>query len=402
MASAPLLKFNGTTCSWQNQGFKGASPPRNMKDLAGKTVEIPSFRHDVSEIPREILSGFGHGKGRLIEGVYEKIILILMDGLGYKNLADRKLLGKMGLQTQELGSAIPSSTPSILTTILTGLKPAEHGILGFQFPLPGHGIFRPVDFTDPFGFAYEVSPEEVMPYPTLFDRLQEFGIHSEHHISFSFASEPFTEMITGSGRLVPFVNHGQVFRNLQKFLSKKGRGFSFVYFPTPDDLLHSSRCKIAYQTELALKLRLVEKLKASRNADKTLVVLASDHGHVGIQYRPVKVRPSWFRQENMGGSRHIMISPKAKYYEKIIRAYSRFGYVFDGQELLDSGLMGKQVWSESRERMTDLFFLADSELVPYVSEHQAYCSAHGGVHIDEMSAFFGTSRLSSFEPKLEF
>ena len=78
-------------------------------------------------------------------GAARRIVLVLVDGLGYHLLpraaessaffADVNA-GRIG-HLDSLECTLPSTTPTSLVSLGTGVLPGEHGILGFTLNIPG-------------------------------------------------------------------------------------------------------------------------------------------------------------------------------------------------------------------------------------------------------------------------
>ena len=64
----------------------------------------------------------------------EQIVLLILDGLGWEQLEAHQSL--MPALTSLTGGAVttvaPSTTATALSSIATGLTPAEHGLLGYR------------------------------------------------------------------------------------------------------------------------------------------------------------------------------------------------------------------------------------------------------------------------------
>ena len=69
----------------------------------------------------------------------EQVVLLVLDGLGWEQLQDRRQL--MPVLTSMSGGAIttvaPTTTATALSSIATGLTPAEHGLLGYRMMIGG-------------------------------------------------------------------------------------------------------------------------------------------------------------------------------------------------------------------------------------------------------------------------
>ena len=135
------------------------------------------------------------GLRQALHGV-RRIAVVLVDGLGYHLLplaapvaptvAD-VLAGRLGT-VLELTSPFPSTTPTSLISLGTGVPPGQHGQLGFFLVIPGTGRVL-----DPLTWRDEPDPARWQPVPTQFDRAAAAGV------PVSVASRPEYE---GSGLTV--------------------------------------------------------------------------------------------------------------------------------------------------------------------------------------------------------
>ncbi|MBR9681898.1 MAG: alkaline phosphatase family protein [Candidatus Altiarchaeota archaeon] len=373
-----------------------------MEDLAGKNVKLPQFKHNISEISNEVMAAFGQRTGKLVKGEYEKVILLVMDGLGHKNLVDRGLINGLGLKSHELGSVIPSSTPAALASIFTGKPPAEHGIFGFTFFLPEIGRFNPFEFTDSFGDYVDLGSHHILKGETIFQKLKQHKVKSQHLLRYGISNTPFTHRLSEGAEVVPFSAYGHLLEKLKEGITSRGKKFMLAYLETPDNLLHGGGEQYAYQTELSLVLNLIAKLRDEKNADKTLFILTADHGHIPITYKRANIRENWLSAPVAGGDRHMMLNVVPKFRQKIIHTLSKTSYVFEGADFMRSGLMGQSFDEDFMGRIPDLISFAHSKYTPFIGESAGFASCHGGLSYEEMSTFFGTSLLSDFEPELKF
>src|SRR4051794_19095774 len=112
-------------------------------------------------------------------GEVDRIVVLLVDGLGYHLLPAAAahaptlaaaLAGRFGA-LDELTCSFPSTTPTSLVTLGTGVTPGEHGILGFTLNVPGTDrVLTHITWTgDP--------PVPVwQPVPTLLARAEQAGL----------------------------------------------------------------------------------------------------------------------------------------------------------------------------------------------------------------------------------
>jgi hypothetical protein len=113
-----------------------------------------------------------------LDGV-RRIVVLLVDGLGYHLLPAaapvaptiRELLaGRLGT-VAKLTSGFPSTTPTSLVTLGTGVPPGTHGVLGFTLNIPGT-----VQVLNHIEWRNDPLPATWQPVPTMFERADHAGI----------------------------------------------------------------------------------------------------------------------------------------------------------------------------------------------------------------------------------
>ncbi|MCX5121366.1 alkaline phosphatase family protein [Micromonospora sp. NBC_00362] len=149
--------------------------------------------------PLEIL-GPGHGGGRLADvlpsalavlgvpgstdplglrpalGGVRRIAVLLVDGLGWYQLPTAApyaptLAGLAATVARPLIAGFPSTTPTSLVSLGTGVAPGAHGVLGFTVRVPGTD--RVLTHTD---WAADPSPLRWQPVPTQLERARAAGV----------------------------------------------------------------------------------------------------------------------------------------------------------------------------------------------------------------------------------
>jgi hypothetical protein len=223
------------------------------------------------------------GLGTRLDGV-RRIAVLLVDGLGYHLLGRAAevaptiadvLAGRLGTLT-ELTTGFPSTTPTSLVSLGTGVPPGAHGILGFFLNIPGTDrLLNHVDWTtDP-------DPAEWQPVPTQFARALAAGVNV------SVASRPEyagSGLTTAAYRGAPYRRAADIGELAAQILAglADAPSLSYGYHPTLDHAGHvfglDSVPWRAAATEVdALLTRLVDGLPP----DAALLVTA-DHGQLDV------------------------------------------------------------------------------------------------------------------------
>ncbi len=85
-----------------------------------------------------------------------KILLLVLDGMGWYNL--ERAHGRRPLIRHELRGAacwpltsmFPSTTSAVMSSLTTGVPPAQHGVIGYLMYFPEYGrVFNMLSFTTP-------------------------------------------------------------------------------------------------------------------------------------------------------------------------------------------------------------------------------------------------------------
>jgi Type I phosphodiesterase / nucleotide pyrophosphatase len=129
-------------------------------------------------------------------GDVRRVGVVLVDGMGWHLLpelaADAPLLasvlaGDAG-RLDELVCTFPSTTPSSLASLTTGMPPGQHGILGFTVKIPGTDrILYHISWRD------DPPPAQWQPVPTWFERLQRAGVGARAVLPAAFIGSGLTE-----------------------------------------------------------------------------------------------------------------------------------------------------------------------------------------------------------------
>jgi hypothetical protein len=110
---------------------------------------------------------------RLGLGDAQHAVICLLDGVGLRQMRDHSghAPTMSGLSNVEMTSVFPSTTPTALASMGTGLMPGMHGLLGAAFWLPeSEAILAPLNWQgDPL-------PQAVQPEPTVFERVERLGV----------------------------------------------------------------------------------------------------------------------------------------------------------------------------------------------------------------------------------
>ncbi len=358
---------------------------------------------------------------------YNKVILILIDGFGwrfYEQFRDAyaflKRFGSAGVEVK-LTTQFPSTTAAHITTIHGGMPPSKSGIYEWVFFDP---TFDRVIAPLLFSYAGDkgrntlasanLSPRKLFhkKTKTIYQRLKEKGIKSTVFQHIDYTPSPYSNVMFTGATVVPYKTHAEAIINLSDLvLSSKKKGYYFLYLDSIDMLAHKygpgSRPMAA---EIYSVVNLLEKFlhnPISQQAKKTLLLVTADHGQMEVSPQTTmyvnQLDPSiteLLRTNQAGEPILFAGSPRDLFLyikdECLDEAQNRLTNLFSGradvfrtQDLIDQGLFGPLPAS-------DLFMSRIGNLVilPYEKEsvywretkrfEQIFYGHHGGLSRQEM------------------
>ena len=217
-------------------------------------------------------------------GDVRRVVVVLVDGMGWHLLpelaADAPLLasvlaGHAG-RLDELACTFPSTTPTSLASLATGVAPGRHGILGFTVNIPetdrvlNHIYWR----DDPPAGQWQ-------PVPTWFERLHCAGVGARAVLPAAFLGSGLTEATYRGAQFVP-ATHDDDYAQLVVDQLRGAPGLVYAYTAALDTAAHlfgvgSPEWHAAGAYVDALLTRLVEALPP----DGALLITA-DHGGLNV------------------------------------------------------------------------------------------------------------------------
>lgn len=287
----PRCGYNAGTMELRQEVFE-----RIQQDTRG---ERPHYeRYCIAAVPHTIEEVFGLRPPR--PGLYEEleipqaqvVVSVILDGVGWRRLELLRAEGLVDLapfldggRYLPLTSVFPTTTTAALSTLSTGESPVVHGVLGYKLFRPELGtIVDMIKLAPPAGREDSLeklglSPEKILPVPTLYQRLSAQGIPSILFLPRYIADSGLSKVLyQGVSRIVPFLTASDLLMLLREALKNSERALLSVYWPSIDSLAHTygPRCE-AFSLELAHILSVLARLLSSSPRDFVLFVTA-DHG----------------------------------------------------------------------------------------------------------------------------
>ena len=217
-------------------------------------------------------------------GQTRHIELLVIDGLGQRLLERHP--ASPNLQRHAIGSmrsVFPSTTASAITTFMSGLAPAQHGLTGWHIyfeeigqtlailPLTARGA--------PSAVVAEALPPRVFDHPSLFAQLdRECWVLAPQ----SIAGSPYNAWHARGANSLAYVSLDEMFAALAALLrDAKTPRYIYAYYSELDGEAHhhGTDSEAVAQTLAALDIGFGELLRAAKGSDSWLLVTA-DHGFI--------------------------------------------------------------------------------------------------------------------------
>jgi hypothetical protein len=289
-----------------------------------------------------------------------QVVLLVLDGLGWEQLSVRRehaptLAAMVG---GPITSVAPTTTATALTSLATGLAPADHGVVGYRIALDV-GVLNVLKWTTPDGDARETVP------PRLFQpHLPFLGRRCPVVSRTEFEGTGFTDAHLPGARLVGWRVPSSLPVEVGRLL-REGEPFVYAYYDGIDKIAHEKGLGEHYDAELRAVDRLVGDVMTVLPEGAVLVVTA-DHGQVEVRTAPIqldeKIATDVVRFSGEGRFRwlHVQDGATERVAEECYRLYRDVAWVRTRAELLAEEWLGKRPAPEIERRLGDVALVASA------------------------------------------
>jgi hypothetical protein len=314
------------------------------------------------------------------------VVLLVLDGLGWNALGEHAdLLPAMGaMEGGKITSVVPSTTATALTSICTGLAPAQHGVVGYRMLVEG-AVLNVLRWSVPDG-ARAPDPFDVQRHPAFLGREIPAVTRSE------FRASGFTRAHLRGARFVGWGTTASLVEHCVRCV-EAGERFVYAYYPGVDHVAHEFGLHGSpYRRELAYADRLVAELRDALPAEAALLV-TSDHGQVHLD------PSSWVGLDDLapmvatmaGDGRFRYLYAKAGKQRDLTAAARELvgaqAWVRTRAELLEEGWLGTGAAGSIPGRLGDVVLAAREPVAfvdPALPMETRLRSGHGSLTPDEM------------------
>jgi hypothetical protein len=346
---------------------------RSLERIIPAILGGPDAGHDTSWLPESVRSA-------------SIVVLLVLDGLGWTVLDARRaeLPTLAGMEGGPIGTVVPSTTACALTSLTTGLTPAEHGIVGYRMRVDDDilNVLR-----------WQTGARRKPPDPFTVQRHSAFLGRAVPVVTRTeFRSTGFTDAHLRGCEFHGWSTVSMLVEQC-RVLVREGGPFVYLYYPGVDTVAHEYGVAHPF---FAAELRFVDELTARLLEvlpKEAALVLTADHGQVevGDRWRSLAPLDSMTRMCAGEGRFRYLYAERGAAGELADAARDLFGdeaWVLTREELLEEGWLGPRAPSSSvRRRIGDVVLAARGPVAfvdPALPHESRLVAAHGSLTAEEM------------------
>jgi hypothetical protein len=321
----------------------------------------------------------------------ERIVLLVIDGLGYEQLQRHAHIAPnlMSLVGGSITTIAPSTTASALTSLVTGASPAEHGIVGYRMDM-GDSIMNSLRWwSDTRDLRKVHPPATVQPIPPFVGMTIPVVSRAE------LEGSAFTEAHLRGSRPCGWRATSSIVAQCANLISS-GEKFVYAYYDGIDKIAHERGFGAYYDSEIAATDWLVGSLLNSLPSGTTLAITA-DHGQVQVDDNVVHlsddIKASLHHQSGEGRFRwlHAKRGQESDLLQIATDSYSDIAWVASRDQVIEEAWLGParggRIADQVKRRLGDVAlvpFTATTFDDPLDSGPFSLICRHGSLTADEM------------------
>ncbi|WP_086522280.1 alkaline phosphatase family protein [Clavibacter michiganensis] len=238
----------------------------------------------------------------------DRAVVVLVDGLGSAALRARaghaRHLVQRWRKKDVIDVGFPTTTAASITSLTTGVRAGEHGLVGYAALDPAHDrVLKLLSGWD----AHSV-PEEWQPVPTVFERAVAAGVPAFVVGAARYAGSGFSRAALRGATYVAAESIAERFAVTRALLDREPRALVYLYVPELDQVAHS------HGWESDRWLRSLEELDQAAGpflehlGPREGALITADHGIVDV---PAGSQVLFDRvPELVAGVRHVAGEPR--------------------------------------------------------------------------------------------
>jgi len=288
----------------------------------------------------------------------ERIVLVLLDGVGWHQLEARRHLTPTlsSMAGGPITSVLPTTTATALTSLTTGTTPGEHGIVGYRINVHGE-VLNVLRWTTASGDA-----RQTIPPGKVQSQLPFLGHRPPVITKAEFVRTGFTVAHLESVRFTGYRQPSSLVTEIGR-LTRAHEPFVYAYYDGVDKVSHEYGLGDFYDAELHAADRLIADILEVVPAG-TAVVVTSDHGQVdvGVNVVPLAADVAAHVSLQSGEGRFRWLHARPGHASALLDAaaahHSDIAWVRTRDQVVDDGWFGPTVTSDALGRLGDVALVA--------------------------------------------
>lgn len=324
----------------------------------------------------------------------EQVVVLVLDGLGWQQLRDRPgaaptLSAAQGID-RPITSVAPTTTACALTSITTGRRPCEHGMLGYRLAFGGE-ILNALRWTLGSGQVRDarrtVPARRFQTCPPFPGSLRPVPVVSRD----GFGGTGFTAAHLGDSPLHDYKVASSLPIEVGRLL-RDGEPFVYAYYDGIDKVAHGAGLGDLYDAELRAVDRMVADL-VTQLPDGAVLVVTADHGQIDVG-----PRVELLGRDVMSGVRFLSGEGRFRWIhardgaagdleEAVAERYGASTWVKGRDQLVDEGMLGGPLGAGLVDRLGDVALIPHGPIAfidPADTGENRLHSRHGSLTADEM------------------
>lgn len=334
----------------------------------------PDYSNSIVNVTNSILGK--ENKIKELKNLKKKIILMIIDGMGYNFLVKNSALKPV----RKITSVFPSTTATAITSITSGKEPCEHALTGWYMFLKELGsIIAPLPFyirykhmQIPKGFEKKLFPQKKFKIIVTDDKIKK-----KEYATYGYK--------TTAG----------FFRQTLKAI--KNHNLIYTYYPHLDTIEHKfGPNSIEAKNHMKLLEKNIHELIKKLPKDTSLIITA-DHGQMQTTKKETFVISDELKKmmvlpltgEPRAAYAFIKNGFEKKFYNCVKKNYSDKLIIKHTKDVIDEGFFGiKKINPKLLDRIGDFILFTKNNFVikdPLFDEQLKFKKGnHGGISEDEM------------------
>lgn len=218
----------------------------------GSIANVPATAAAMLGVPFDGLPPLQEAAWRPLAGNVRRVVVLLIDAFGWNLLprveGDLGWLLERAAVRQKLTSVFPSTTVAAMSSLWTGVAPAQHGFVGFRLFLPKQAVLsQMIHFTPVFARFPDalveagLEPGAFLRAPGVAEQLAAAGVPTYSFKSHAFADSALSQMHgRGVRKTFGIVTAADMFAHLRRLLEETAGQplYAVAYWDAVDSLSH--------------------------------------------------------------------------------------------------------------------------------------------------------------------